>query len=107
MRDLKWFRSLSIKDFTNGAVRDEIDDVFMEMARLKAIVDTIPQTADGERMPIGSKLWFRQRSGWEVEMMVVGGYFDRDECWHGVDIDKCYVSRESAEAAWRQIQEEK
>ena len=35
MRDLSWFRSLTKRDFDNGAVCDEIEAVFEEVEKLR------------------------------------------------------------------------
>lgn len=58
MRDVKWFRALRKRDFENGAVLDEIEEVFLEVDRLTDILDKLPKTADGV-WPVGQmSVWF-------------------------------------------------
>jgi hypothetical protein len=73
-----------------------------EVERLQAIVDKLPKTADGVRVVphvdivwaiyngrIGNRHWYRGDQNW------VYGEFSH----HTVRVDKCYSSREAAEAA--------
>lgn len=43
IRDLKWFDSLSNRDFENGAVIDEISEVFKENSKMQEKIKDIQQ----------------------------------------------------------------
>lgn len=51
------FNRLSIRDFENGAVNDEIAAVFKSRDCLQAIVDKLPKTADGVPLHMGMDVW--------------------------------------------------
>lgn len=88
----------------NESLRAELAKANAEIERLRSIVDSLPKTADGVPIIPGMTLWLvvynalGQQVYEAVPDVVVEGEYVRT--WFGaIRSDRCYSTREAAEAA--------
>ena len=80
------------------------DELKREIARLRSIVESLPNTRDGVPISPGTKLWYIHPKGkvysWD-RAPNLKSYYSLDGTVHWITATDCYSTREAAEAAMK------